>query len=32
MIVDVDPLPLEQVGEAWRRLAAGSPRKIVLVP
>jgi hypothetical protein len=32
MNVDVDPLPLEQVGEAWRRLAAGSPRKIVLVP
>ena len=30
--VDVDPLPLEQVGEAWRRLAAGSHRKIVLVP
>jgi NADPH:quinone reductase-like Zn-dependent oxidoreductase len=30
--VDVDPLGLEQVGEAWRRLAAGSHRKIVLVP
>jgi NADPH2:quinone reductase len=30
--VDVDPLALEQVGEAWRRLAGGSHRKIVLVP
>jgi NADPH:quinone reductase-like Zn-dependent oxidoreductase len=30
--VGVDPLPLEQVGEAWRRLEAGSHRKIVLVP
>jgi NADPH:quinone reductase-like Zn-dependent oxidoreductase len=30
--VDVDPIRLEQVGEAWRRLAAGSHRKIVLVP
>jgi D-arabinose 1-dehydrogenase-like Zn-dependent alcohol dehydrogenase len=30
--VDVDPLGLEQVGEAWRRLAAGSHRKIALVP
>ncbi len=30
--VDVDPLGLDQVGEAWRRLAAGSHRKIVLVP
>ena len=30
--VDVDPLGLEQVGEAWRRLASGSHRKIVLVP
>jgi NADPH:quinone reductase-like Zn-dependent oxidoreductase len=28
----VDPLPLEQVGEAWRRLAAGSHAKIVLTP
>ncbi len=32
IVVDVDPLGLEQVGEAWRRLAAGSHRKIVLVP
>ena len=32
LTVDVDPLPLEQVGEAWQRLAAGSHRKIVLVP
>ncbi len=30
--VDVDPLALDQVGEAWRRLAVGSHRKIVLVP
>jgi NADPH:quinone reductase-like Zn-dependent oxidoreductase len=30
--IDVDPLPLAQVGEAWDRLAAGSHRKIVLVP
>ena len=30
--LEADPLPLEQVQEAWRRLAAGSHRKIVLVP
>jgi len=30
--VETDPQPLEQVGEAWERLAAGSHRKIVLVP
>jgi NADPH:quinone reductase-like Zn-dependent oxidoreductase len=30
--VEIDPLALEQVGEAWERLAAGSHRKIVLVP
>jgi NADPH2:quinone reductase len=30
--VAVDPLPLEQVGEAWRRLQDGSHSKIVLVP
>ncbi len=30
--VDVDPVGLEQVAEAWDRLAAGSHRKIVLVP
>jgi NADPH:quinone reductase-like Zn-dependent oxidoreductase len=30
--VDVDVLALEQVGEAWQRLAAGAHRKIVLVP
>jgi NADPH:quinone reductase-like Zn-dependent oxidoreductase len=30
--VEVDPMALEQVGEAWARLAAGSHRKIVLVP
>jgi NADPH2:quinone reductase len=30
--VEVDPLALEQVAEAWHRLAAGSHRKIVLVP
>jgi len=32
LAVEVDPLGLEQVAEAWRRLAAGSHRKIVLVP
>lgn len=32
LTVDVDALPLEQVAEAWQRLAAGSHRKIVLVP
>jgi NADPH:quinone reductase-like Zn-dependent oxidoreductase len=30
--IDVEELALEQVGEAWRRLAAGSHRKIVLRP
>jgi NADPH2:quinone reductase len=30
--VGVDPLALDQVGEAWRRLQAGSHSKIVLVP
>ncbi len=30
--VDMDALGLDQVQEAWRRLAAGSHRKIVLVP
>jgi NADPH:quinone reductase-like Zn-dependent oxidoreductase len=30
--IDVDPLPLDQVEEAWRRLDAGSHSKIVLVP
>ncbi len=30
--VEVDALGLEQVEEAWRRLAAGTHRKIVLVP
>lgn len=30
--IGVDPLPLEQVAEAWARLSAGSHRKIVLVP
>jgi NADPH:quinone reductase-like Zn-dependent oxidoreductase len=32
IIVDVDALSLDEVGEAWRRLQAGSHRKIVLVP
>jgi NADPH:quinone reductase-like Zn-dependent oxidoreductase len=30
--VEVDPLALDHVQEAWRRLQAGSHRKIVLVP
>jgi NADPH:quinone reductase-like Zn-dependent oxidoreductase len=32
IVVDVDRVPLEQVGDAWDRLAAGSHRKLVLVP
>jgi NADPH:quinone reductase-like Zn-dependent oxidoreductase len=32
IVVDADRIPLEQVGEAWERLAAGSHRKLVLVP
>jgi D-arabinose 1-dehydrogenase-like Zn-dependent alcohol dehydrogenase len=30
--VQVQPIKLDQVAEAWERLAAGSHRKIVLVP
>jgi NADPH:quinone reductase-like Zn-dependent oxidoreductase len=30
--VEAEPLPLEQVADAWRRVEAGSHRKIVLVP
>jgi NADPH2:quinone reductase len=30
--IDSQPIPLEEVGTAWERLAAGSHRKIVLVP
>ena len=30
--VEVDALPLAEVAQAWERLAAGSHRKIVLVP
>ena len=30
--VDTDPMGLDRVAEAWDRLAAGSHRKIVLVP
>jgi D-arabinose 1-dehydrogenase-like Zn-dependent alcohol dehydrogenase len=32
IVVDVDRIPLEQVGDAWERLAAGSHRKLLLVP
>jgi NADPH:quinone reductase-like Zn-dependent oxidoreductase len=32
IVVGADRIPLEQVGEAWERLAAGSHRKLVLVP
>jgi NADPH2:quinone reductase len=32
IVVDVDRIPLERVAEAWERLAAGSHRKLVLVP
>jgi hypothetical protein len=30
--VETEPLALERVQEAWARLAAGSHRKLVLVP
>jgi NADPH:quinone reductase-like Zn-dependent oxidoreductase len=30
--IESEPIALEQVGEAWKRLAAGAHRKIVLVP
>ncbi len=30
--IETEPIPLEQVAVAWERLAAGSHRKIVLVP
>ena len=30
--IESEPIALEQVAEAWERLAAGSHRKIVLVP
>jgi hypothetical protein len=32
IVVDVGRIPLEQVAQAWDRLAAGSHRKLVLVP
>lgn len=32
LTVETDPMPLERVAEAWERLAAGSHRKILLVP
>jgi len=32
IVVDVERIPLERVGDAWDRLAAGSYRKLVLVP
>jgi NADPH:quinone reductase-like Zn-dependent oxidoreductase len=32
IVVDVDRIPLNQVADAWDRLAAGSHRKLVLVP
>jgi NADPH:quinone reductase-like Zn-dependent oxidoreductase len=32
IVVDVDRIPLDQVADAWDRLAAGSHRKLVLVP
>jgi len=32
IVVDVERIPLERVGDAWDRLAAGSHRKLVLVP
>lgn len=32
IVVDVDRIPLAQLADAWDRLAAGSHRKLVLVP
>jgi NADPH:quinone reductase-like Zn-dependent oxidoreductase len=32
IVVDADRIPLDYVAEAWERLAAGSHRKLVLVP
>lgn len=32
VLVEAEALPLEQVADAWRRVQAGSHRKIVLVP
>jgi NADPH2:quinone reductase len=32
ILIDVDRIPLANVAEAWDRLAAGSHRKLVLVP
>jgi len=32
IVVEADRIPLDQVAEAWDRLAAGSHRKLVLVP
>jgi NADPH:quinone reductase-like Zn-dependent oxidoreductase len=32
IVVDTDRIPLDRVAEAWDRLAAGSHRKLVLVP
>jgi NADPH:quinone reductase-like Zn-dependent oxidoreductase len=32
ILIDADRIPLEQVAEAWDRLAAGSHRKLLLVP
>jgi NADPH:quinone reductase-like Zn-dependent oxidoreductase len=32
IVIDVDRIPLAQVADAWDRLAAGSHRKLVLVP
>jgi len=32
LLVEAEPLPLERVADAWRRVEAGSHRKIVLVP
>lgn len=32
IVVDADRIPLDQLAEAWDRLAAGSHRKLLLVP
>ena len=32
IVIDADRIPLGQVAEAWDRLAAGSHRKLLLVP
>ena len=32
MVVDVERVPLAEVGDAWRRQSEGAGRKLVVVP